>query len=204
MFRTTLSSVVAVLFTCCLLTANAANAQSKIVFAKNGKVVKVGGTHHKFKPIVSKPPSFYWPKPVKVYKPVIVPPKPVFCPTTPPIVINPPITIPPVTIPPTTLPPVTPPTPVVNVCQPKHCYAWACPGESLDQICLREYGDATLWPHVVKYNNITGALDVSVPIMLPNIYTNGLLTASSAPAPPKPNSAPVATLANAALPPVAQ
>ena len=96
-----------------------------------------------------------------------------------------------------------PVVPVVECCQPKHCYAWVLPGESLDQVCLREYGDASLWPQVVKYNKISGPLSVDVPVMLPNIFSDGRLTASSAPAPGLRSAQPPAAPHTASLPPAA-
>ncbi|MEM9186264.1 MAG: hypothetical protein AAGB00_07180 [Planctomycetota bacterium] len=88
---------------------------------------------------------------------------------------------------------------------PQHCHAWVLPGESLDAICLREYGDASLWRRVAEYNRCS-SLVVGQKLLLPSIYANGRMIPSPAPAPGTPLAAPpiaAAPVAALATPPAA-
>lgn len=97
--------------------------------------------------------------------------------------------------------------PVAEHCfHPHHCYAWVRPGDSLDAICLREYGDASLWQQVAAYNKCS-TLVTGQKLLLPSIYASGRMTPSTAPAPiaaTPPTTPPVAAPVTAlATPPAA-
>lgn len=86
--------------------------------------------------------------------------------------------------------PVAPP---VDHCHhPKHCYTWVLPGDTLDVICQREYGDPGMWRRVAEYNKLTTVLPTDRPLLLPSIYDSGRMIPSTAPAPEAPLAAPLA------------
>lgn len=79
---------------------------------------------------------------------------------------------------------------------PHHCYTWVHPGDTLDLICEREYGNRDMWRRVAEYNRITTVLPTDRPLLLPSIYDSGRMVASTAPAPTlAPGLAPGAPLA---------
>lgn len=78
---------------------------------------------------------------------------------------------------------------IIDHCHhPKFCLAYVCPGETLLNICAREYGNPNFWTQVAAFNRIPAGAPLAVgqPIKLPAIYDSGRMIPSAAPAPPAP------------------
>jgi hypothetical protein len=77
------------------------------------------------------------------------------------------------------------PKTVVTCYRPFHRFCWVLPGDTWQTIALREYGNAGLCHYLASYNRLgmNTVLYAGQQILLPEIYSNGTMTASFAPIP---------------------